>query len=563
MEKTTSSIVIKPLNKVAQVLNGANIKQKELTDIGGYPYITTNHIEVSGYKLEDVIYYVPNRIAFFSKEDVVTRKGDLLLFGTIDGVRWYVQKEDDPVCFPSKGITIIRSKYLAQITTFFSSEQGKTSLRTTCNIEKIQIPIFEHETLEDLSDLNIEAADEETLALLRKELTEVKQTFESLGKGKKDQTEVARLKDVNSRMQLKKLDIEFEPEPNYDELYTPAYLRKSLKLNEGYNSKSTFKPSTDKIKHKLDKECEDKDSEQKLAEVKEDNFENLDSVNEENLVYLSTNWESSGLLRSLKCEIKDVYPSNEVNEIKSLEQTLNKLDNNSFLLLKEFIEERFNKIETQLKEVSNKLDDVLSILQGLQKEISQIKALPRDEEERLSRIYLKIDEKFDSLVSKDQKSHEMYITEIKKWFEFWDDLEHTSKKFLPSAEFLYDEIYKLREAADFSPFVIQYCRTLENEILKKLFVAYHEVLLLNDIDRNELVRNDLASNKIKSFAEAILKDNREYTLGSMRHIMSQLNEDYESYHQSALLPSFKAFIRKYFEENVLEQKSVRFYLESA
>jgi hypothetical protein len=96
--------------------------------------------------------------------------------------------------------------------------------------------------------------------------------------------------------------------------------------------------------------------------------------------------------------------------------------------------------------------------------------------------------------------------------------------FLPSAEHLYDELERI-DADDFSPFVVQYCRSLENEILLKLFSAYHDDLRGRIADILAFVAWDLAEEtpkmqrKSARFAESVKKDDRRYTLGDMNWVM--------------------------------------------
>lgn len=544
MESKKDKVEIKRLAKLAKVFKGAFIDEAILDVSGGISYLTPDTIEFTGLTLNSNTKYAP--VASIESDKIITSAGDILVCITLDGIKWYQLSDADPKALPGQGIVVIRSTSAAYISTYFSSEQGKQALK---NIEsrwniskqfnsylfdqlnKFKVPIIHTGSLLDLSDLSIMDADEEDLKKLSDELLKFKSSIESI---------------ENDRRARELFFGDFGP------INLCSYRLESTQLDlfsdditDAEGQREFLKEKFEKRKERLDKFNPDLNSESESAKNNEQHKQLNDALGIEP-DYL--------FKEDIAIPVNEQGVTELVNdEVQTLKNELNRLDHSAFILFKEFLEERFKKIQEQLKEVSGKLDDVLSILQGLQNEISQIKALPRDEEERLSRIYIKLDEKVESLLKRDQKSHEMYIEEIKKWFDFWDELDRSSKSFLPSAEFLYDEIFKMKEAADFSPFVIQYCRTLENEILKKLFVAFHEELLLKGVKRDELVQSSLCISRYKSFAESVLNDNREYTLGTMRYIMSQLREEYESYQQSLLLQSLKAFIRRYFEENVLEQ----------
>jgi len=135
-------------------------------------------------------------------------------------------------------------------------------------------------------------------------------------------------------------------------------------------------------------------------------------------------------------------------------------------------------------------------------------------------------------------------------------LEPESKKFIPQAEFLLDQISELEEG-DYSPFIIQYSRALENEILVKLFNSYHEFLISENIDRDKLTINEFENSKTVSFAKSVKKDDRKYTFGTMNFIISLLKKDCNTLSQSLLLQNFKDYVDKFFESNILEKQYLK------
>lgn len=209
------------------------------------------------------------------------------------------------------------------------------------------------------------------------------------------------------------------------------------------------------------------------------------------------------------------------------------------------------------RRIENKIDIALTALQKLNSEITTIKHNKREDEEKISRIYFEIDEKLRLLTNEQEKEVSFYQNEIKKWLDDWQLLHTSSSNFLTSAELIFDHLPDSQDT-DYSPFIIQYCRALENEILKKLFEAYHDYLLKNKIDRKKLVLVDITNDKTQVFAKFIDRDKRDYTLGNMNTIMNFLKEGGNTLRESPLLQNFRCFTLTYFEDKVLQKE----FLES-
>lgn len=254
--------------------------------------------------------------------------------------------------------------------------------------------------------------------------------------------------------------------------------------------------------------------------------------------------------RSTEAQLRDALE--QLNEYKIQIQALEK---ENFASLKAFIDNRFNKVESQLEVVNKKLDDLLSLLKELKTDFEQIQKLPREEEEKLFKLYQKIDAKLDSVYSKEQQTIEGYIEEIKRWLDLWELLDLQSQKFLPIAEFIFDELSKLQDA-DYAPFVVQYCRTLENEILKKLFEAYHSIGL-TVVNRDDLIKGDLDNYKTGKFAQMVKRNKVTYTLGDMNFIMALLKQGGNTLNESPLLQHFRAFTISYFDEKIVEAEFLK------
>lgn len=252
-----------------------------------------------------------------------------------------------------------------------------------------------------------------------------------------------------------------------------------------------------------------------------------------------------------KNELFNLHSSYETikRSIRGIDNEKNNLKYHTILL-----EELTKKVDLVLKNQYNidlKLDIIISSLRDLSEEFKQIKELPRDEEEKVFKLCQSIDQKMTAIYNEQTSTIENYIEEIKRWMFYWDLLDVQSQKFLPIAEFLFDKLNVVPQA-DYSPFIVEYCRALENEILKKLFESYHSIGL-KDVDREELVKNDLDHKFVGKFALMVKTNRQTYTLGDMSFIMSFLKKDGSTLKNSLLLQHFREFTIHYFAESIVEK----------
>jgi SAM-dependent methyltransferase len=234
---------------------------------------------------------------------------------------------------------------------------------------------------------------------------------------------------------------------------------------------------------------------------------------------------------------------------KSLHQNFSK----EILRILQAQEERTKRIEAKVDNVNSKIDSVLSALVELNNDLSKIKNNKRDDEEKISRMYFDIDNKLSELIKEQTNNIQFYQDEIKKWLDDWSLLHSSSSSFLTSAELIFDHLPATNDT-DYSPFIIQYCRALENEILKKLFEAYHIHLMSKGIDRKALVAADKEDEKTSLFAKFVEKDRRDYTLGNMNMIMNLLKDGGKTLKNSPLLQNFRTFTLNYFEEKIIQKE---------
>lgn len=177
--------------------------------------------------------------------------------------------------------------------------------------------------------------------------------------------------------------------------------------------------------------------------------------------------------------------------------------------------------------------DTTKILAKTNKMISKIKdikSLTKKTNESVENSISKITELIEK--NYDFNSIEEYIPIVKKWFKFWDRIEENTKTYMPGSEWLFENL-KNAKANDFSPFVLYYCRALENELLNKIFISFHDhINKTNKKDFDNLFnwdRVNLSEKKLKEYElffnflkNNIQKNRKKYTLGEMRLILNLL-----------------------------------------
>lgn len=215
----------------------------------------------------------------------------------------------------------------------------------------------------------------------------------------------------------------------------------------------------------------------------------------------------------------------------------------------------------KLQGIETKIDAIQSVLTELSSDFGAIKSLPRDIEDKLSRMGEKLDEQL-SRISAEQKQIGSYIQEIKKWFDHYELLEFKSQKYLPEAEYILDKISSL-ENPDYSPFVIQYCRALENELLSKIFRAYVRSIIDRGLNVEEEFAWDFQSKNngqpndenTRKFVINIKKfitkdeDNWHFELGGMELVLRKLTG--ASLKRSPALQDLSSFVLTRFEKELL------------
>lgn len=259
-------------------------------------------------------------------------------------------------------------------------------------------------------------------------------------------------------------------------------------------------------------------------------------------------------LLSIKDKYDELIP--KYINLKKEKELLNSLINTVEQVLTNQHEVLSNQHEhtQKLTNIENKIDDLTTIFLN---DFKEIQKLPRKIEEKISRLNRKLEEQEFEI-----NQIETYINEIKNWFDYYDLLESKSQKYLPEAEFIFDQISKLNNP-DYSPFILQYCRALENELLNKIFRAYVQSLVDRNIDFDMQFAWDLGKKESgknnddntfklsKHIQKCLTKKTEEwfFELGSMEVNLRYLTG--KTIEKSPLLQDLKVFVLERFEIELL------------
>lgn len=255
----------------------------------------------------------------------------------------------------------------------------------------------------------------------------------------------------------------------------------------------------------------------------------------------------------------------EINNVdKKYDDKLDKVDNKLNKIVTE-VDKTGKNVEdlqttaNETKEIVLKIDEKLA---SMICDIKNVKKTSLDTEDKIGSMKQCIDANMEKVNLADI---ELYNWTVKNWLSSnYENIEPQSKMYLPSAEYLYDALCKMKEV-DFSPFILQYCRSLECEILQKLFRAFVRDIKVKGYN----VTNRYAYDFMKvgqnhhdkpscKFAKTVSKymDKEEnewmFELGTMQHTMNLVADGY----YSPIIKDFKDFIEEKFNSGLINHDFV-------
>lgn len=464
--------------------------------------------------------------------DAIVKPGDVVIrlyapFGA------YVYTAEDPPAVCGDHVAVLRTKDNDYVSSYLNTPDGQTLFREQAlrhsrgsdmhrlsrhDLELIRIPIL------PIADLN-SFGDTASSSASKQELEAKLQTIRAI---RRTEFKEAELESWEAELKIRAAELDASAKAKDSE----------FELREAAASAKDLEQSAKDLEHGA------KDLEQSQKETW---LKNREDTFQERLAIMISGAMHAGI-NEMKAEIRTVQ--DEVNaEIRTVG----------------------NEVKVEIRTVGN---DLRALVTSLVDEFRTIKNGGRDVhdpgvvEQLLKELSDKLDKCSNAFA---QDALEKAELRVKVWLTQWDSLHTLSQRFLPSAEHLF-EILKAQSDADFSPFILQYCRAFENEILQKLFVAYHvdvnarvDGKVARDQSGNRMsgasLREKLKSeattgeNKKKlefvRFVERLNAKDDKYTLEDMKRFinisMPSPNEG-SNYNKSDVLKDFREFVSHYFDE---------------
>ncbi len=210
-----------------------------------------------------------------------------------------------------------------------------------------------------------------------------------------------------------------------------------------------------------------------------------------------------------------------------------------------------------VKQIEDLANIVLELRQEMTHQVTQLISEVTDFKKKftmqggqLELLYKKFDKEAETVnIQTYYEQIEAELGEISK------KLEDNSRKFLAIAFYLKEKLEKMDEV-DYSPFILQYARVIENEILQKMFLTFYPQLdkLENKVDilHEEINQED---SKSKIFATDLSKRNDKITLGTMQTIIGFVwKSSGETLKKSKLFQMFRSHLLEVAKDSFLTKE---------
>jgi len=229
------------------------------------------------------------------------------------------------------------------------------------------------------------------------------------------------------------------------------------------------------------------------------------------------------------------------------------------------------RIQGQLRHISSNTTQILadtaeikSCLANLQSEFALVKRSDRQLEEKIVLLDCQLDRETSEIRAHSDTLvgySELCALELRHW----DRLEQLSQSSMTMAEYLLSTFEPLAEP-DYSPCVLEYCKSLENELLTKVFMGFVQELRKPSVSKLMLpfVAADAdGSGFMVQFAKALRpcmensKCRFRFALGQMRYHLEDVGDE-EKVASSTLLRAFHDYLGDHnFLDRILDFKHLK------
>lgn len=225
------------------------------------------------------------------------------------------------------------------------------------------------------------------------------------------------------------------------------------------------------------------------------------------------------------------------------------------------MEEQLRHISSDTTQIRADTSEIKSCLMSLQSEFASVKRLARDPEEKIVLLNAKLEHATVAIQSQPDTLagyRELCAGAVTNW----DQLEQLSQLTMTMAEYLLSTFESL-EGPDYSPCVLEYCKSLENELLTKVFMGFVKELRQPSVSKEmlPLVVADATANGVSAqFARALEpclehKNHRfRFALGQMQYELADIG-DKGKVASSALLSVFRDYLgNRTFLDQILDPR---------
>lgn len=146
---------------------------------------------------------------------------------------------------------------------------------------------------------------------------------------------------------------------------------------------------------------------------------------------------------------------------------------------------------------------------------------------------------------------ELYNGRVRSYLNEAKKLEKQSFSYLLSGEYIHDTLVK-QMAEDFSPYVLQLSRSVESELLLKIFIPFVNYIRSVFPNTEERYQEDLSYDSTKIFANMVVNKRASISLGSMSKILESLKDGY-LVDRSNLTNDFFVFIVDNFSPEIYQE----------
>lgn len=155
-----------------------------------------------------------------------------------------------------------------------------------------------------------------------------------------------------------------------------------------------------------------------------------------------------------------------------------------------------------------------------------------------------------------------YISKAQEWLKpYWNQLEPESKHFIPTGILLYNQFNKTVDI-DMAPIMIEYCKSLEIEIFKKMFFGYIQNLIEREVDIKDKFSEDLKKSNMKVFAKFLTEcttknknnpDKWRFEIGKMKFV---LQSTLATNPEDSITRDFRDYLNRVYDQQFFRERFI-------